>query len=95
MHAYKEGLLPHLPSMQTTINRVILKEVHQKISEVIVSQDHSTLICYEVIGVGPDVRKLAVGDHCLHISAAGDKTVGGITIVREEDVVLYWPEPKQ
>jgi hypothetical protein len=76
---------------------VILKEVHQKVSELALignESNASTVICYEVLSVGPGVVGLAVGDHCLHISAAGDKPFGGICVVREEDVILYWPNPK-
>jgi hypothetical protein len=99
MNPYKQGLEKLNKIVKVTGDRVLLKAILQTDGSEIEVQgaDTRTAVCHEVCDIGPDVKDIAIGAHCLHISAAGDgldadQTQRGAryTIVREEDIVAWW-----
>lgn len=55
-------------------------------------------ICYEIVKVGPSCEYVEEGEHCLHISTAGDGEGAGLDqeycLVAERDIVAHWKKPE-
>lgn len=97
---YENGLKSLLDEkkMVPMDRRVVLKAILRQSELYVGNEDKNKhAICYEVWQVGPLVKTLKEGMHCLHISAAGDSEGAGVDqeyrLVHERDVVVWWNPP--
>jgi hypothetical protein len=82
------------PARDLVLLRAILKEDGATVE--VVGTDTLNAVCHEIVAKGPFVSdEIKIGDHCIHISAAGDAADflnpnARFTTVRESHITLTW-----
>lgn len=100
MKIYSRRLPPLMATgvIKPTYDRVLLRAVMQGSSSTLhVTEDVRKAVCHEIVEIGPDVpdsEGFAIGNHCVHISTAGDSPdeddKSEWCVVRAEDIILVW-----